>query len=105
MCPPRIIRVARPCCAISSGSSISISAMIASQSTTKPSCIADNSGDDADKQRRLRMRALTLQGPGKHEKSLAALRAAGLALESWDETDAGCADLIVVLGGDGTIHR
>src|SRR5947209_2110393 len=79
--------------------------MIESQWTTKPSCIADNSGDDGDKQRLLRMRALTLRGPGKHEKSLAALRAAGLALESWDETDLGCADLIVVLGGDGTIHR
>jgi diacylglycerol kinase (ATP) len=51
------------------------------------------------------MRALTLSGPGKHEKSLAALRGAGLSLEPWRKSDSDSADLIVVLGGDGTIHR
>jgi diacylglycerol kinase (ATP) len=51
------------------------------------------------------MRALTLLGPGTHHKSLAALRSIGLSLDSRDQNGANSADLIVVLGGDGTIHR
>ena len=51
------------------------------------------------------MRALTVLGPGTHQKSLVALRSVGLTLHSWDQNGANSADLIVVLGGDGTIHR
>jgi diacylglycerol kinase (ATP) len=51
------------------------------------------------------MRALTLLGPGTHQKSLSALRSVGLTLDSWDQNGANSADLIIVLGGDGTIHR
>jgi diacylglycerol kinase (ATP) len=51
------------------------------------------------------MQAVILLGPGTHQKSLAALRSVGLTLDSWDQNGANSADLIVVLGGDGTIHR
>jgi diacylglycerol kinase (ATP) len=51
------------------------------------------------------MQAVILLGLGTHQKSLAALRSVGLTLDSWDQNGANSADLIVVLGGDGTIHR
>ena len=51
------------------------------------------------------MKALAILGPGAHDRSVSALRAAGYDLEICRESGAGLADLTVILGGDGTIHR
>lgn len=52
------------------------------------------------------MRALAILGPGAHRKNLALLRDAGLDIDLSSPTDAQkSADLIFILGGDGTIHR
>jgi len=52
------------------------------------------------------MRAIAILGPGRHDKELTLLRASGLDVSvsevlSLDRS----VELIVVLGGDGTIHR
>jgi diacylglycerol kinase (ATP) len=52
------------------------------------------------------MRALAILGPAAQDKDLDLLKATGLQVEHWDITDSrSAADLAVVLGGDGTIHR
>jgi len=52
------------------------------------------------------MRALAILGPAAQDKDLDLLSSTGLEVEHWDMTDSQSrADLAVVLGGDGTIHR
>ena len=52
------------------------------------------------------MRTLAILGPGAQERDLEVLKSSGLRIEHWDITDSpSAADLAVVLGGDGTIHR
>jgi len=52
------------------------------------------------------MRALAILGPAAQDKDLDLLKTAGLQAEHWDITDSrSSADLAVVFGGDGTIHR
>lgn len=52
------------------------------------------------------MRALAILGPAAQDKDLDLLKNAGLQVEHWDITDSrSTADLAVVFGGDGTIHR
>jgi len=52
------------------------------------------------------MRALAILGPAAQDKDLDLLKSAGLQVEHWDITDSrSTADLAVVFGGDGTIHR
>ena len=52
------------------------------------------------------MRALAILGPAAQDKDLDLLKTAGLQVEHWDITDSrSAADLAVVFGGDGTIHR
>ena len=52
------------------------------------------------------MRALAILGPAAQDKDLDLLREAGLQVEHWDISDSRAqADLAVVFGGDGTIHR
>lgn len=52
------------------------------------------------------MRASVILGPGAQEKDLTVLRSTGFAIESWIDSDSqSFTDFIVILGGDGTIHR
>jgi len=52
------------------------------------------------------MRALAILGPAAQDRDLDLLKTAGLQVEHWDITDSrSTADLAVVFGGDGTIHR
>jgi len=52
------------------------------------------------------MRALAILGPGAQDKDLDVLKSAGMQVEHWDISDSrSAADLAVVFGGDGTIHR
>ena len=52
------------------------------------------------------MRALAILGPAAQDKDLDLLKSIGLAVEHWDISDSqSVADLAIVLGGDGTIHR
>ncbi|HWY70168.1 MAG TPA: diacylglycerol kinase family protein [Terriglobales bacterium] len=52
------------------------------------------------------MRALAILGPAAQDSDLDLLKSAGLQVEHWDITDSrSLADLAVVFGGDGTIHR
>ena len=52
------------------------------------------------------MRALAILGPGRHDKELTLLRASGLDVGVSDALSLDrSVELIVVLGGDGTIHR
>jgi len=52
------------------------------------------------------MRALAILGPAAEDKDLDLLKGAGFEAEHWDITDSrSTADLAVVFGGDGTIHR
>src|SRR5438067_8699392 len=51
------------------------------------------------------MDALAILGPGTHDRELELLRSAGLKIIISNDLHAQTADLAVVLGGDGTIHR
>ena len=52
------------------------------------------------------MLSQVILGPGGHDKSLASLRSAGLTvISSTDFVSDHRADLVIVIGGDGTIHR
>lgn len=52
------------------------------------------------------MRALAILGPAAQDKDTDLLKGAGLDVEDWDISDSpALADLAIVLGGDGTIHR
>jgi len=52
------------------------------------------------------MRALAILGPGAQDSDLERLRDTGLKVEHWDTSDSqSAADLVAVMGGDGTIHR
>src|SRR4051794_32851733 len=51
------------------------------------------------------MKALAILGPGRHARHLEQLRAAGLEFPVSEVDAQGGAELIAVLGGDGTIHR
>jgi diacylglycerol kinase (ATP) len=52
------------------------------------------------------MQAITILGPGRHQANLAMLRESGLEFPVSESAIRGHrAELIVVLGGDGTIHR
>jgi|SRR5215469_10931925 len=52
------------------------------------------------------MRALAILGPAAQDRDLDLLKTAGLQVEHWDISDSrSAADLAVVFGGDGTIHR
>ena len=52
------------------------------------------------------MRTLAILGPGAQDSDLELLKSAGLEVEHWDISDPqSAADLVAVLGGDGTIHR
>ena len=51
------------------------------------------------------MDALAILGPGSHDRELELLRSAGLKIIVSNDLHAKPADLAVVLGGDGTIHR
>jgi len=51
------------------------------------------------------MQALAILGPGRHHDDLNRLRSAGLQFPIAETSAQDTAELIVVLGGDGTIHR
>src|SRR5947208_2655141 len=51
------------------------------------------------------MDAFAILGPGSHDRELELLRSAGLKIIISNDLHAQTADLAVVLGGDGTIHR